>query len=959
MKKFKVLFLTLFISIFALFAVCFLGGCDFVQYVDNRQEQTLSDEFKQLQEDYVNKLYSITSAIKFREKEQKLYEYAVLDAVNELYECSTEEELKQVYEKHLVIIGNIKTDKEYADEEEANAISVYRVAILNQADSSFDKQKYHDSQIVYLEEVFVVFSAKLFDTDDMEEMNALLQNFYFDIYKENEILGLYDYADISVYEESQKQKLLATLNECIDDIRSCATDETFKDIKDIYKFEVYKRNTIKKLKSYLDLQSYRDEQVEEITTILQEYLELAENLTLPEEDDELSKYDLAVISADNVFGEYQIAVYDIPTADDLYADELAILKEEFSNSLLNTYKLSLYRENEGLVVQELLQSFKGSLETIKTKEDVLTQYILVKSRLDAVKTSAILDAEDRANLIEKLYEQLIESIYKYVDLEDQNEFLKKADAVHSAMKDRVSQEGIYEEYNSLAIEVSIEGIREELRNYNDTVVYREADLENVNSLKGKYLAKLTDGLKISEAKAILQEAKNEIDKVKTNDDRWNDSVEEFRAKLNSLYGNAILEEPRSLTEANDYCELADIIDYYAFYQLSGTEFVCDTFRVKLNFDHNDAWTELVNVYWYCELIRTAVGITNYFENNSDYLVFQLIPYDFASVSNERPTLNRLKSAVEFDSDKSQMTVRTDDFDDFAYYKYKRTIQVWNSQQLWYALEHEYVPICAPNSPAELVLNRAKEILREIIMEGMSDEEKVFHIYTWFGNNCQYYWYYGNYFDTVDMVRFPDENISRLRSLYIDGVLLDNLGICYGYAKANCLLLRMEGIEAYYVFSRNSINDIGYVEPGGVGHAYNYIKINNNWYLGDALRSFYQTPNHNGISYLFLMLPASKYANLFFNQQTRVEETILQEIENNAFESWDVYNKLLIGNNSIVVDDNNISSLIDVCKNNLFDSFSVFCEKNMVDKIMSILSQSLNNDLFKISYNDSLVEIFIY
>ena len=309
MKKFKILSVILFIILSASLIVCGLTGCDFVQYIENSENQNASEEIKLLQEEYVNRLYTVTSEIKFREHEQKLYEYAVQDAVNELYECLSETELQTVYEKHLIAIGKIKTDGQYADEEEAEALSAYRAAILKQAEANYDKQKYSEDQITYLDSVLAKFSGELFEIADTENMNALLQKFYFDIFKEDEILSLINLTDFSAYEDSQKQILIDTLEKCAEDIRGTDTQENVNEIKEVYKFEVYKRDTVKKLNEYTDVQIYRKEQADEIKAILSESLRLAENAQTNTQ-------------LDNIFREYQIAVYDIPTSDMLYSREL-------------------------------------------------------------------------------------------------------------------------------------------------------------------------------------------------------------------------------------------------------------------------------------------------------------------------------------------------------------------------------------------------------------------------------------------------------------------------------------------------------------------------------------------------------------------------------------------------------------------------------------------------------------
>lgn len=944
MKKFKVISTIIFLILSLSFVACFCAGCDFIQYVEKSDNsQIISDEVKLLQENYVDKLYAVTSEIKYRENEQKIFDYALQDAVNELYECRSETQLKQVYEKHLTAIGKIKTDDEYSAEEEANAISAYRVAVLGNAEKSYDKQKYSQEQITYFDTVFSTFSGELFETNDREEMNELLQKFYFDVHKEDEILSLINYADISVYEESQKKLLTDKLNKCKVDIRSCIDEECIDGIKDVYKFEVYKRDTVKKLNEYVDLALYRDGQAAQIKLILKEQLNLAEEAETKVEED-------------NIFREYQIVVYNIPTDEMLYTEELEELKDELNASLGNTYKLSFYREDEGLTVQAELESFQELLETIKKKEDVLSQYLLVKSRLDSVKTAKELDEEDRVNLIEELYVQIQGEIDKNISDADRDTYLAKSELVYSAMYDRVSLDGVRQEYQLFVKEISgatIGYLRNELIEFNSTIFYRENEQNQVEALKEEYLAKFADDIEIDDAKALLQEAKDAIGVIKTNDDLWNDSVEEFRADLKSLYGDAILEEPRSLTEANDYSELAKIIDYYAFYQLSGTEFVCDTFRVKLNFAHNDAWTELFNVYWYCELIRTAAGMETVFECG-DYFVVKLIPYNFASVSNIKSSVKRFESAVEFDSDKSKLTARSADFDDFAYYKYSRTINVWNSQQLWYALEHEYVPICKPDSSAEQVMNRAKEILREIIKEGMSDEEKIFQIYTWFGKTGQYDWKYQQ--------NGQDEELScQLRSYHIEGALFDSFSVCYGFAKTFLLLSRLEGLDVYYVFGPNSRG----IDYNVSVHGHNYIKLNGNWYVCDPVRSFLVSPNFSMPTYEFFMLPAIKYRVNFFETTIYVHKDIDELIKSEAYLDWSKCQSLKIKNISAYINDlNDIKDKAEIIMDGTNLRLSIFCKADIVDDVIDYLiafnnENQYNYDISKLKWADAAVsEIFI-
>lgn len=839
MKKIRLVILILSLIVAAAVVTLCCAGCDFVQYIKIEENNKAAAHISELRQEYVLKLYESTSSVKYRDKERKLYEYAVQDAENELNECMTEEELIKVYDKHLNVIGGIKTEAEYLEEESASELSVYRSAILKRAGDSYDKNKYSAEQTGYLDACLQNLSAKITESSDKEEMNRFLNDFYFDVHKEDEIAELITFVDLSTYEEAQKELLTRILGECTQNIRKCAVKEEIDEFKSVYKFQVYKQDTLKKIKGHIEFELYRAEQVIQLESLLEEYIEIVSTAVTTAE-------------ADNAFREFQIAVYAVPTDAMFYEEELTELKADLYTALTDEYKLSLYREEESTIVGGLLQEFKETSERAVKKEDVLSAYLTVKSRIDSVKTDKVLKEEERLILIEELYENIKQEINSRIEEADREEYLIKAEAVYLAMFDRISSEGIRDEYQSFIDEIlSIFGdqislVRDELKNFNSSVYYRENEQRQVDAVKEEYLAKLADVLDIQIAKTLLDEAKAEIAKIKTNDDLWSDSLAAFRAELKELYGQSVLEEPESLTEAKNYYELAEIIDYFAFYQLSDTEFVCDTFRVKLNYDHNNAMWERNEVYWYCELIRSAAGFTAVMENN-DYLVITLVPYAMATKTNRNDVarLNRYENKVEFDSDKSAMTSRSDTFDGFKYYNYGREVSVWNSQQLWYALEHEYVPVCEEGSPAEVVLERAKLILRGIISEGMSDKEKIFSIYSWFGENVQFDSLYSRYFTSSDYEMFPDEKAATSRAYHADGALLEGLAVCEGYAKSYLILLRLEGIESYRIFIRdnnlrgiNSINAQKSVNYAGYGsHAFCVIGMDGKYYYSDTEKSF--------------------------------------------------------------------------------------------------------------------------
>lgn len=955
MKKIKYLSIILLLLLCVCLA-CFCAGCDFIKYVEiPENSRVVTEEVKQFREDYVNMLYEATSATKYRDKEQKLYEYAVQDAVNELNECFSEAELREVYDKHLTEISKIKTDKEYSAEEETRAIDAYRAAILNQADESYDRNKYSQNQKAYLDDVFSDFSARLSESSDREEMNGFLQTFYFDLHKEDEVLSLIEYADMTAFDISSHGILSETLKQCTEDIRSCKDEEHIDDIKAVYLFEVYRQVTIKKLNDYVDLSLYRQEQTAEIELILGRYLETARQAETETE-------------ADNVFRDYQIAVYSIPTDGMLYSAELDELKTQLSGILDENYKLSLYRPDEGLKVRELLKSFSEMTETMDRKEDILSQYLLVKSELDAVKTAKVLDEEDRAALIEQLYAQLKNDIENKIKESDRADFLKKAELTYNAMCDRVSLDGIRQEYSMLAQEIlgnTIDYYRNELLMFKSSVFYREKEQSQVDLIKSDYLAKLVDDLEIAKAKEILQEAKEKIELIKTDDDLWNEDLEKFRTDLKDLYGDHVLEEPNSLTEANNCYELARIIDYYAFYQIGGGDFLCDTFRVKLNFDHGDAESEINNVYWQCELVRSGAGVYGEFEQ-SNYLVLSLIPYDLATTSN-RDSTNRIirnSSLVEFKSEGEKVALGSD-FDDFPYKKYdKKLVGIWNTQQLWYALEHEYVPVCVAGSPAENTLEKAKEILRGIIYEGMSDDEKIFRIYSWFGENVQYdYKYTYDFYQSV-LENYPEAATSR--AFHAEGAICDGLAVCEGYAKAYLLLLRLVGIESYRIVKSPAVKGRIIRDPGsekyysgGYGsHAFVGIRMGDGLlYYSDPEASFVTGASHLQTYHQFMVAPSlfTGYGGQTF---------LLPRIEvGTAY--GEIYLKFQINNESLfVVDKVGLQSVIGVIDNIDMKNrqISVFCDLMTYSGIKNDLVELIGLEYKEkkaSNSNAAFVELIIY
>ena len=495
---------------------------------------------------------------------------------------------------------------------------------------------------------------------------------------------------------------------------------------------------------------------------------------------------------------------------------------------------------------------------------------------------------------------------------------------------------------------------DDLYNYLDMDLYREeqqSEILTIINTQGKIVKKQET---YDNTLSSIDDTHLLLDEVLTNDEMWEKEDEEFFVTLHELYGDDILTPPASMTEANNYYELAKIIDYYAFYQLDGSSFVRDKFRVRCNFEKDKTDQYLKNeVYWHCELLNASVGIDACYENN--YIVFTLVHYDFASISNASTTqrLNKYEWKCDFLSNATQ--TRGNDFDNFNYLKFKKRCIVSNSQQLWYALENNYIPIPVKDSKAELLLNIAKNILRNIVKNDMTDEEKIYRIYEWISNNIQYDHQAYNYNNSSNMDMYPAENYSKLNSLHLEGGLLDGLCVCSGYAKTYLTLLKIEGIDAVKVLARanvmkgkNTINSRDYGGGGFGFHEFVYINIDGQWYYSDAERSCLE--NNNLIhSYIYLLLSpySQNYGFTTFKSNIEYANTYRTSIHNSIqFNNEEIYHDMtnIIKNFSefncinsqisFIIPANQYSSFVDYITNysnlnytthNIFDGSSYIVE----------------------------------
>lgn len=120
-----------------------------------------------------------------------------------------------------------------------------------------------------------------------------------------------------------------------------------------------------------------------------------------------------------------------------------------------------------------------------------------------------------------------------------------------------------------------------------------------------------------------------------------------------------------------------------------------------------------------------------------------------------------------------------------------------------------------------IRDRVAEITDEIIEDGMSDAEKELAINTWLCENAVYD---DGALENAEKYSFTQVDEDFYDSFTAYGILTEGVGVCASYSASFKLLADAAGLESIVV--------TGYLE-GSVPHAWNKVKIEDNWYIVDS------------------------------------------------------------------------------------------------------------------------------
>ena len=152
-------------------------------------------------------------------------------------------------------------------------------------------------------------------------------------------------------------------------------------------------------------------------------------------------------------------------------------------------------------------------------------------------------------------------------------------------------------------------------------------------------------------------------------------------------------------------------------------------------------------------------------------------------------------------------------------------EVESSEELYWAIENNYTPICVENSKAESMYNNIKDILNSIISDQMTDYEKTFSIFDYICANTSYD-YFSTIADnpkTIKVEGYGNVAAALIPAYYLEGVFDTKYAVCDGFSKAFSVMCNMENIEAIRVAGRSETTN----DDSAGGHAWNKVRLDLN------------------------------------------------------------------------------------------------------------------------------------
>ena len=303
-------------------------------------------------------------------------------------------------------------------------------------------------------------------------------------------------------------------------------------------------------------------------------------------------------------------------------------------------------------------------------------------------------------------------------------------------------------------------------------------------------------------------------------------------------------------------EIADIYDFCAFYKKPSISF-------ELNYSHSSTLNEVNTAFWISSMAPGVSGVRKDIKGNQVTLHFaySYLANSFHSIT---PMINNVAglSVVPYLFSGTKITNIP--------YTGGANLDVYNSDQLIYALSNHYTPVMEENSPAKVIYDKACSILKDIIYEEMDANEKLLAIECYLNSTVVYDYCADGYASCISKYhKYNYEEVSCLASaFYAEGPLLYGSSVCYGYARAQALLSLLLGYDVKLIhtpiqneYAKTSTDPVMHVDRGGVemhyynAHGINLVEVNGKYGICDPTYRFAGSTTYRSRQYEVRRKPA--------------------------------------------------------------------------------------------------------
>lgn len=329
-----------------------------------------------------------------------------------------------------------------------------------------------------------------------------------------------------------------------------------------------------------------------------------------------------------------------------------------------------------------------------------------------------------------------------------------------------------------------------------------------------------------------------------------------KLEVNKEIDDKILRIDKSIKYVSSYDELLDIFNMLLLNKI--TDY---TVEVKFAFDSLE---ELLN-----NICEQSISLRNY-RVSCSYINNMLtlnIVYGEQLTKTSKPILTEVKSLnINFKINEKE---RGADFNNFYIDNVTKTYEVIDSDSLFYVLEHGYKPIIK-DANLQKLYDEMRKVLRNIINDDFTDNQKALAIYEWLLTNCIY-----------DKEALDENHNKEYRCYFLEGVFFDHLAVCDGISKAFVALCNIEGIKC--------VQATGYSAQNGINHAWNKVLLNGYWYIVDPTSGGVTLDNEEISTYYFFAISKDEFASYYIEDG---KEFLDIQISDN----YNIYNDLSIERN---------------------------------------------------------------